>query len=183
MTITLVYMVGAPGAGKSTAMRAATAGLVRTPMPVQPYIARDALFDNGRFVGVELGAQRPEFSGTDALAMNAITRAVRYLTDLPEQPPVIVGEGARLGNARFLTAAVDAGMDVTLLHLDNPDAQQWAATRAQRLGKEQNAAWAQGRATASVRLADDPPPGVQVLTVTSPEQATLQLQQALGINQ
>ena len=172
---TLLVVAGAPGPGKSSAVRAATAAYDRLPMNRDDYPARDALFRGGRLVAVELGRTRPDFPGTDTLPMNVNPTACRYLADAPEAPPLVVAEGARLSNRRFLAAGVAAGWRVILMHLDNPNAPQWRAGRAGRLGARQNEAWAKGRATAARNLADDPPAGVTVITVAAPTAVTVAL--------
>src|SRR5947208_9892815 len=103
----LIYLIGAPGSGKSTVMAAATAHLHRTALPGRP--ARDLLTDTTGPIAVELGARRGSFSGTDALPMDAVRHAEAWLRDTHPGAPLVLGEGARLGNARFLQAAVQAG--------------------------------------------------------------------------
>lgn len=176
----LIYMVGAPGSGKSTAMASATKTLQRVPWYDDEYVARDLLLTRkGDLLAVELGKNRPGFSGTDALAMNVIDQAERYLAALPEDPPVILAEGARLANARFLKFALSRGIDVSLLFLDNQEAGRWRTQRAAKLGKAQNESWAQGRATAAANLAANPPKGVKVVTVRHPFDAANKLSRAL----
>jgi predicted ABC-type ATPase len=161
----LIYLVGAPGAGKSTVMAAATERLHRRPLDGHP--ARDLLIGQTGPVAVELGRRRDHFSGTDALPMNAVRYAEQWLRGGPDAD-IVLGEGNRLGNARFLTAAVDAGLAVVLAHLVVPAAVaiERRAQRAERLGTaEQNPAWVAGATTAARRLAKHPPPGVQVVTL------------------
>jgi hypothetical protein len=157
----MIYLVGGPGAGKSTLMARLTAGLGRLPV-AQP-VPHDRLIDpvTGSSDALEIGRRRATFSGTDALASAIITTAVPWLASRPAG--LVLGEGARLGNARFLTAAVDAGYDVTLAWLTHGSQDDWRRARAAALGKEQNAAWVAGRVTASARLAQSPPPGVTVV--------------------
>jgi energy-coupling factor transporter ATP-binding protein EcfA2 len=156
----MVYLVGQPGSGKSTLMRRLTAGFERlsTDIPVP----HDQLFASitGAVTHAEIGRQRGDFSGTDALASSIITRAEPWILSRPY--PVVLGEGARLGNHRFLTAAAE-GYDVLLAVLDHGDAQAWHEVRSKQLGKFQNAGWVKGRLTASRNLAEDPPAGVRVL--------------------
>jgi hypothetical protein len=156
----MIYMVGQPGSGKSTLMRRLTAGYDRlaTDIPVP----HDQLIEGvtGAVLHAEIGRQRGDFSGTDALASSIITRAEPWILSRPY--PVVLGEGARLGNHRFLTAAAE-GYDVVLVVLDHPDAEAWREIRSKQLGKFQNAGWVKGRLTASRNLADNPPDGVTVL--------------------
>jgi hypothetical protein len=173
----LVYLSGEPGVGKSTLMAAATAGFDRTPLPAADTApARDLLRTvapgelTPRVVAVELGRRRDTFSGTDALPQNAVTAAVHYLRSgwAARETPLLLAEGARLACRRFLSAAVDAGWDVTLLHLHGPAlAAARRARRALALGvPEQNPAWVKGRRTAADNLARDAPTwGVHVMAV------------------
>lgn len=175
----LIYLIGPPGAGKSTAMHNATATLTRLPLPKDQHPARDTLLHHGELAAVELGQHRDTFPGTDTLPMSIINRAIPYLADPPEQPPLILAEGARLANKRFLTAAAEHCQHVHLIYLDNPHADTWRATRAQQLGKTQNESWAKGRATAARNLATNPPAGVDTTTVHHPDEAADLLRQHL----
>jgi hypothetical protein len=157
----LIYLAGEPGSGKSTLMRRLTTGLVRVEALTQP--RRDLLFvpDEVTPFAVELGRQRGEFSGTDALGMTVIEHAVPWLSE--NDVPLVLGEGARLANRRFLGAAVEAGYEVTLGVLDHPHAASWREARADRLGKAQNSSWVAGRRSAALNLARDAPQGVRVI--------------------
>lgn len=165
MTVTapyrLIYLVGQPGSGKTSLMRRLTAGYER--LPVDGPVPHDQLFEGvtGAVTHAEIGRQRGDFSGTDALASAIIDRAVPWIGAKPY--PILLGEGARLGNKRFLGAAVDAGYVVVLAVLDHPQAEEWREIRSKQLGKFQNAGWVKGRLTASRNLAEDPPDGVAVV--------------------
>lgn len=76
---------------------------------------------------------------------------------------MVLAEGARLANRRFLTAAVESGYQVLLVLLDHADAERWREARSVEIGKHQNASWVKGRRSASMNLAADPPEGVKVL--------------------
>src|SRR5690606_17822370 len=156
----MIYMIGEPGSGKSTLMARLTEPWSRHPADGQP--RRDLLLEGETLRAVELGKRRAGgFSGTDALGSTVITVAERWL--YRHEAPIVLGEGARLGNARFLRAAVDAGYRTTLILLEHPESERWRAERSARLGRTQTAAWVRGRATASRRLADYAPTGVGVL--------------------
>lgn len=157
----MVYLVGQPGSGKSTLMRRLTVGYDRLPAEIP--VPHDQLIESvvAPVTHAEIGRQRGDFSGTDALASSIITRAEPWIASRPY--PVVLGEGARLGNARFLTAAIDGGYDVLLAVLDHTDAEAWREIRSKQLGKFQNEGWVKGRLTASRNLADNPPEGVSVL--------------------
>lgn len=162
----LIYLVGAPGAGKSTLMARLTAGYTRAPaLPLDyPAPPRDWLLSPRtlELKAIELGRRRERFSGTDALASNVIALAESWLT-AQHEAPLVFGEGARLGNRRFLARAVRAGYGVTLALLDHPEVAAWRTARAAEVGRTQNPGWVAGRTTASRNLADAPPPGVRVL--------------------
>jgi hypothetical protein len=112
---------------------------------------------------VEMGRCRTHFAGTDALGQSVITAAIPWIV-AQREADLVFGEGARLGNRRFLATAAAAGYAVLLAHLDHPYVDQWRSERAQTLGREQNPSWVAGRATAARNLAADPPPGVTVVS-------------------
>lgn len=163
----LIYIVGAPGSGKTTLMRAVTDPWTRhsidTPAGSPRKLPRDLLFNAaGDLVAVELGKRRGTFSGTDALGMTAIEAAVPWLGTMEAQ--TVLCEGARLANARFLSAAISFGYTVHLLHLSHPRVEEWRAKRAAQLGKEQKASWVKGAATRAANLVANPPAGVETYT-------------------
>lgn len=156
MTYRMIYLVGAPGAGKSTLMARLTDGLARatvTGTAVGHGVTHDMLFDpvTGELLAAELGAQRTMFGGTDALPSSIIERAIPWVQTMPYG--LILGEGARLANKRFLSAAVDAGYEVVLGVLDHADVDTWRAARADQSGREQNASWVKGQTTVTANLA------------------------------
>lgn len=62
-------------------------------------------FITGEYAGLSLGVTRPGgFSGTDAIGMASHSEAMAWLASGEQLPPLILGEGARLGTAGFLTA-------------------------------------------------------------------------------
>lgn len=157
----LVYLSGEPGIGKSTLMREITANWERIYLPQEPGTAphRDLLFDRstGRAAACEVGRIRDSFSGTDALANNCITEAEAWLASgkAAREAPLILGEGARLANRRFLSCAVGTGWQVHLFHLQGASlAAHRRSDRARTLGtREQNPSWVKGRRTAAANLA------------------------------
>lgn len=159
----LIYLVGAPGAGKSTLMWELTSRWTRTPAPEG--LTRDYLLDpqTSALEAVELGKRRPHFSGTDALGQSVIATAIHWMINQAEVD-LVFAEGARLGNRRFLSACAAAGYLVILGHLEHPQIADWRLARERELGRTQNLSWVQGRTTAARNLANDPGPGVTVLT-------------------
>ncbi|UXE04379.1 adenylate kinase [Mycobacterium phage Funsized] len=169
----LVYLIGQPGAGKSTMMARLTESFERISIGTdEAPVAHDQLVrkvpgghDDGtiEIVGAELGIRRENFSGTDALPSAVIDKAVPWLESKPY--PLILAEGARLGNRRFIAAALEAGYAVTVVLLDHDDAEAWRRKRAKAIGRDQNPSWVKGRLSASRNLADqlEHVPGVTVV--------------------
>ncbi|QPX62120.1 adenylate kinase [Mycobacterium phage Indlovu] len=149
----LVYIAGAPGSGKTTLAAKLTAPYQR--IPVLSEVNHDMLRDDetGHVIGAELGEWRGEFGGTDLLPASVIDAAVPWIGAITDYD-LIIGEGQRLANKRFLLAARAAGYDVTLVLLDHADAAAWQRKRSRKLGRIQNQSWVQGRLNAARQLAD-----------------------------
>lgn len=159
----MIYLIGAPGSGKSTLMRELTDRWTRTP--AETGLARDFLINpqTSCVEAVELGRRRPEFAGTDALGQSVIGVACQWIADQSETG-LVFAEGARLGNRRFLTRCIASDYAVLLGHLDHAMTPEWRAARELRLGRAQNPSWVKGRDTAARNLASDPPYGVTVIS-------------------
>lgn len=147
----LLYLAGPPCAGKSTLMTTLTAWCER--VQADKPIAHVRLIDpaNGAVVGVELGRDRGEFSGTDALPMSISPVACLWVRR-GDGPGLLLGEGDRLAHMGFLQSAAEGGYAVTLAHLDAPAG--LLDVRCGWRGSAQNGAWRRGRATKAARLAD-----------------------------
>lgn len=145
-------------------MAQATADFQRHPQKAP--LRHDLLVRNGIIEAAELGARRETFSGTDALPMNAITKAETFLTET--HAPVILAEGARLGVRRFLETAARTHA-VTLFYLTTPHA---AAQRASR-GTGQNETWVKGASTRARNLAQQDIPGVTTIELDGSDPETL----------
>jgi ribose 1,5-bisphosphokinase PhnN len=140
----MIYLIGAPGAGKTTLMRAITANrphsTMKTPIPHMLYHG-----------AIQLGTERAAFSGTDALPMNVQPAAEDFIAGYPAR--LILAEGDRLGNAKFFRAVKRAGYALTVLHLD-VSASVLDQRRRER-GSNQDASWMKGRETKVLNLAID----------------------------
>lgn len=161
----LVYVIGPPGSGKSTLMAGLTRGLLRVAR-TDHGLPRDELYHRERLVGVELGRQRGDFSGTDALAMNIHPRACAWLRHGGAgDAPVVYAEGQRLATLQFIKAGLEAGREVDLLYLDPPP--EVAEARRRARGSRQSEAWIKGATTRAARLAREASelPGVRVLRI------------------
>lgn len=181
----LLYLIGEPGVGKTTTMAALTSRWENLG-EIADHPAR-TLFGQrrtGQVAAVELGRRRPGgFSGTDALPMAVITAAERHIRSglAAAECPLMLAEGARLANRRFLGAAVEAGWQVHLAYLFGEVA---AEMRRTARGSTQNPVWLAGAATRARRLADDPPAGVTVHLVRAewkPAQRAAALAEIAGL--
>lgn len=145
----LVYLIGPPAVGKSSLMRALTAGCWRSSR-AKP-IAHDRLIApySGECVGIELGRARNAYPGTDALPLNVSPAAKAFLASRPAG--LVLGEGDRLAHNGFLEAASEAGYQVTVVYL-TADQEELDRRCAER-GSRQSVGWRTGRATKAARLA------------------------------
>jgi len=153
-----LYVIGAPGAGKSTTVEHALRALEWSVLPgelrLHGLLRGQALVSPaGRTSGVYLGKQRPSFPGTDALSMGVHPDAVTWAAALPETTELIVGEGARLGTVGFLTELKESA-HLVLVHVTAPE------ERRELNRSTQSATWRAGRKTAAERtfaaFHDDP---------------------------
>lgn len=172
----LVYIIGEPGVGKSTAIETLTLGMTfEQREEVCPHI----VYDGGELV--EIGRRRSTFSGTDALAMNIIDKALAFMGGDPGER--VVAEGARLANRRFLSGCVERGWDVTVLNLYAMV--NVARGRREERGSGQDQKWIAGRITASWNLANSQIPGVNVrdfnTTAMSKEEVAAKLADTLDL--
>lgn len=145
--VTLVYVFGEPGVGKSTACAAALAPYTAVPQPDArcPHLAYYT--SRGRLAALQLGLDHPDHPGTDRLSMAILPDARAWISTVHPDIPIL-GEGDRLATPRFWYAATDAGHTLTLVHL-------WAdpATHKARItGRNQNPTWLKGRATLTRNL-------------------------------
>jgi hypothetical protein len=146
----LIYLIGEPATGKSTVLRAF---LQEYPPQAAWQFGklRGLTCANGLYVlGIYDG--RP-FGGTDRLSMAVQPDAVQFLSWAGQQakPIVIIGEGDRLANRKFFSAAEAVGqVNVLYLYADPATLQARHASRADT----QDAQWLLGRRTKTLRLAE-----------------------------
>lgn len=131
------YLIGVPGAGKSTLLAAVLHGVHGTPM--RAGILRYTQYAHG----VQLGASRAAFAGTDALPMHVQPVACQWIA--AKRPSVVIGEGDRLANAAFFAHVVALGYVLTVAWLDCPPVV--ASLRRSTRPRQADAAWLIGRAT------------------------------------
>jgi hypothetical protein len=148
----VVYLAGEPGVGKSTAMSNLTDGYHRAVVShkLKGGPARETLERDTEQVGVELGRRHgphPEgFPGTDAMSMSAIVGVESWLVsgDAARETPLVLGEGARLANRRFVRACLIGGVKLTVVYFHDPAG---ADRRRKARGGKQNETWVRGQAT------------------------------------
>lgn len=147
----LLYLVGAPGVGKSTVARELTHPWDKTVVPTGPVphvLLKHPV--SGRLLGLELGVPRASFPGTDALAMDVGPRALTWLGSACA--PFVLGEGARLATRPFLGGMAQSGVRVTLVHLRAGEellTERWRAR-----GSKQSPSWRKGAGTRAERITD-----------------------------
>jgi hypothetical protein len=152
--LNLVYLIGAPGAGKTTVTRALESNWIPVADATDPVKHRVWFGPQG--TTISLGHDRAPFGGTDTLSYTAINVIERWLPTLPEQGVEnVYGEGDRLANPRFFNLCRSVG-DLKVFYLDRSD-EQAQTQRAQRASDNnlpmQNASWVAGRATKARNLA------------------------------
>lgn len=151
----MLYLVGPPAGGKSSAMRAILEQLeVATgdwykiwPANGHAEFRGEPLHDlyTDEVRGLSLGVTRPGgFSGTDAIGMASASEAMAWMQDSLELPDLILGEGARLCSGKWF-AAVAARCDLTVGHLGAP--QSRLDERCRLRGSTQKPTFRAGAAT------------------------------------
>lgn len=133
-----VYLLGAPGVGKSTLMAHLLKNVTLGPETPILNTLRGHFFENGVYVG----KMREAFPGTDGLAMSVARYAEEWAAWASDG--IIVGEGARLGYPRFLETLKTA-RDLTLIHLHATQTE--LAHRRDMRGSTQNEQWMRGAET------------------------------------
>lgn len=145
---TFLYIIGAPGAGKSTLMRALVEGQAAFPFPHPlPHI----VYGDGE--AAEIGVRRQDFSGTDGLSLSIQPKVEEWIAQLPYRN--MMAEGDRLANAKFFRAVQAAGYELRVVNVGTGVIPRMrSVNRARELGRPpQNEKWAMGRETKVFSLA------------------------------
>ena len=147
-----LYLLGAPGVGKSTVLAAAIERMRFTPLPedrVHGRLIGHPMYDrHGEVTGLYLGRHREQFPGTDGLSMAVAPDAREWARGLADGTHLqwIVGEGARLGNVGFLRALGETTR-LTLALLTATE--ETLTERRDGRGSTQTPSWMRGAATAA----------------------------------
>lgn len=151
----VVYLIGVAGVGKSTVVSELSRNWHLRMELNTPFAHRHYSTPHGN--AVILGKNIEPFGGTDTLSWTAINHVQQFLTVCRERHvDLIVGEGDRFANDRFMDTATRIA-DRTLLyhlHTDDDTTQQRRTERSAKWNtKTQNAQWIQGRKTKTIGLA------------------------------
>jgi len=144
-----VFVVGAPGVGKSAAVSALVAGLSKSLEVVgRTKVTTYSL--GGRLVAAELGHRTGPYPGCDTLPMDAVVYAAKDVATLAS--PVLLSDGDRLSVDRFCGDLLACGYSLSCVLLEA--ARPVLAARRAARGSKQAEGWAAGRETKAARFAE-----------------------------
>jgi GTPase SAR1 family protein len=150
--VKIIYLIGAPGSGKTTLTEAFTHDWRDSANHEDPIKFRTHHTPHGD--ALSLGWLRPAFGGTDTLGNTAILAIEPWLPQIAKEYSIIYGEGDRLANSRFFDLCKGIG-EFHLFYL-NTEPELCAQRRYERslkTGKTQNPSWVKGRETKHRNLA------------------------------
>jgi hypothetical protein len=147
-----IYLIGAPGSGKTTLSDYFRIGWNQTERNTAP-IKHERWQTPDNLNAVTLGWNNPPFSGTDTLGYTAIVQIEQWLPTM--YADILYGEGDRLAGDRFFNLARSKGrLHLFYLNTNPAVAADRRAARADAAGTEQqNPSWVAGRITKHRNLA------------------------------
>jgi GTPase SAR1 family protein len=147
-----IYIIGAPGAGKTTLANAFKNNWRKVRQDTKPVKYEAFVLNNGE-TALSLGWDKPPFGGTDTLSYTAIVQIEQWLPQV--KVDYLFGEGDRLAIDRFIHLAQELG-DLHLFYL-NTDPALAADRRGERADannlKQQDPTWVKGRESKHLKLA------------------------------
>lgn len=150
-----IYILGAPGSGKTTLANEIKKPWGNFQLVDKPF-AHEFYSVENKF-RISLGKTKPPFSGTDTLS-NSVINLVEELYPCwtkSNQVEIVIGEGDRLAIERMMNIARSFG-ELFLFYLDTPEeiSESRRQTRARANNfKLQNPSWVKGRKTKHLNLA------------------------------
>jgi GTPase SAR1 family protein len=145
----VVYLIGVAGVGKSTTVTELSRDWTLRSEQSKPFAHRHYTTPHGK--AVIMGKNVQPFGGTDTLSWTAINEVENFLTVCSQRNiELVVGEGDRFANDRFLDTATKIADHVLLYHLtaDEDTTKKRRGDRSALWGtKQQNEKWVQGRQT------------------------------------
>lgn len=111
----LFYIIGIPGTGKSTLMKALMERIGGDWKQERVIDLLDT-HNNGKYRVLGKYEEAQTFSGTDRLSMAVAPKAIEWIKTKPNE--IIFGEGDRLNSKTFFEAVGD---DLTIIHLTVSD--------------------------------------------------------------
>ena len=142
----MLYLIGGPCTGKSTAINEALGGYVES---------FDQPIKHLRYAGgYQIGGGRDSFPGTDCLQMNAQPIVMDWLRGLPAGT-FVTAEGDRLANHKFFDfVEIELGWDLEILYfaVEPSELRRRRDQRNRNLLAKQDPTWVRGRDTKHERL-------------------------------
>jgi len=114
----LIYIIGIPGTGKTTLMRSLMSE-IGSNWEEERVIDLLDTEKSGKYRVLGKYKEGKIYSGTDALSMAVVPKAIEWIETKPDE--IIIGEGDRLNNKSFFDAAGD---DLTIIHLTVSDTER-----------------------------------------------------------
>lgn len=148
---TILWIVGPPGVGKTSAVRRLLGSDVRQsliPKPKWTVNSSDRVCAAGHYTGAT-------FDGADTVAYNGVDEALRYWHEwLLSGMSLTIFDGDRFSNKGAVDKVIAYAPSARIVCvMVNAPQEVLDARRAMR-GSKQNASWMQGRATKAVRFYD-----------------------------
>lgn len=166
----LLYIVGIPGAGKSSVIKLLTKNLkqkiVEVPIQLRG-VNRDktlrVVYTKYNRYSIQLGYDRGDWSGTDALD-KAIFPYMQHWLGTQDRFRFVLGEGDRFSSAKFFDWCEEIGIELTVaaLVVDEEIANERRAKRDEKVKSvgmkrktsSQNPTWLAGRRTKVYNVID-----------------------------